>query len=102
MKALLMAAAFSALGLMVGNANASSPYPMCCSAKDTTGWALMSADERNAHRQKMMEVKTYDGCKAMHDEHRKLMETRAKELGKNLPPLKSNMCDHMKDRGVLK
>jgi hypothetical protein len=116
MKTLLIVAALSALGLNSGSLNAASPYPMgmqrgmdggmrgqmCCGAKDTTGWALMSADERKAHRQKMMDVKTYDDCKTMHDEHMKLMEARAKEQGKTFTPLKTNMCDRMKDSGVLK
>jgi hypothetical protein len=62
----------------------------------------MSRDERKAHREKMHNVKTYDECKTMHDEHMKQMESRAKEKGKTFAPPAQNMCDLMKQKGKLK
>jgi len=71
--------------------------------KDNTyGWALMSAAERTAHRDKMLGAKTYDECKAVQDEQHKLMEARAKEKGKTLSGPRQNSCDVMKSRGLFK
>ena len=69
---------------------------------NTFGWALMSAEERTAHRDKMLSAKTYDECKAVQDERHKLMEARAKEKGTTLRPAHQNACDRMKARGLLK
>ncbi len=71
--------------------------------KDNTyGWAMMSAEERTAHRNRMLSAKTYDECKAAQDEHHKLMEARAREKGTTLPGPRQNACDRMKARGQLK
>jgi hypothetical protein len=71
--------------------------------KDNTyGWALMSAEDRTAHRSKMLSAKTYDECKAAQDEQHKLMEARAKEKGTTLSGPRQNACDRMKARGLLK
>ena len=71
--------------------------------KDNTyGWALMSAQERTAHRDKMLAAKTYDECKAVQDEQHALMEARAKEKGTTLPAPRQNSCDVMKARGLFK
>ena len=69
---------------------------------NTYGWALMSAQERTAYRDKMLSAKTYDECKAVQDERRTLMETRANEKGTTLRPPRQNACDRMKARGLLK
>jgi hypothetical protein len=62
----------------------------------------MTAEERSAHRDKMLAAKTYDECKAMQDEHYKAMEERAKEKGVTLPAPRQNGCDRMKARGLFK
>ena len=69
---------------------------------NTPGWALMTAEERTAHQQKMWSFKTYDECKAYQEEHHKAMEAKAKEQGKTLPAPRNNACDRMKARGVIK
>ena len=69
---------------------------------NTVGWALMSAEERTAHRQKMWSFKSYDECKAYQEEHHKGMEAKAKEQGKTLPASRNNACDRMKARGLFK
>jgi hypothetical protein len=69
---------------------------------NTTGWTLMTDEERTAHQQKMWSFKTYDECKTYQDEHHKAMEARAKEKGKTLTPARRNACDRMKARGTIK
>jgi hypothetical protein len=69
---------------------------------NTSGWALMSTEERAAHRDKMQGAKTYDECKATQEEHHKAMEARAKEKGATLPAPRSNGCERMKARGFFK
>jgi hypothetical protein len=69
---------------------------------NTTGWSLMSAEERNAHRSRMMSAKSYDECKAMQEEQHKSMEARAKDKGMTLPAPRQNGCDRMKARGMFK
>jgi hypothetical protein len=72
------------------------------SRDNTYGWALMSAQERTAHRDKMLAAKTYDECKALQDERHTLMEARAKEKGVTLSGPHQNACDRMKARGLLR
>lgn len=69
---------------------------------NTRGWALMTPEERAAHREKMLSLKTYDECKAYQAEHRVTMEARAKEKGTTLPVPRQNGCDRMKARGLIK
>lgn len=68
----------------------------------TPGWTLMAPEERTAWQLKMREVKTYDECKSVQDEHHKLMETRAREKGVKLVAPRMNGCDVMKARGFIK
>lgn len=68
----------------------------------TPGWTLMTAQERTDWAIKMREVKTYDECKAVQEEHHKAMEARAAEKGIKLMPPRMNGCDVMKARGLIK
>jgi hypothetical protein len=45
----------------------------------TSGWALMTPDERKDHQEHMRAMKTYDECKAYRDQHHDEMDSRAKE-----------------------
>jgi hypothetical protein len=63
---------------------------------------LMTPEERTEYQSKMRGMKTYDECKAYQDEHRKLMEQRAKDKGITLPAPRMNPCDRMKARGLIK
>lgn len=72
------------------------------SNNNTTGWALMTPDERTAHQAKMRAVTTYDGCKTLVEENHKIMEVRAKEKGVELPTPRQNGCKVMKARGLIK
>jgi hypothetical protein len=49
------------------------------------GYRMMDEAERNAYREKMRNAKSADERQAIRDEHRKLMEARAKERGVTLP-----------------
>src|SRR5674476_852442 len=69
---------------------------------NTRGWALMTQEERTAMQIKMRAVKTYDECKVVQGDRRKVMETRAKEKGVTLPAPRQNACDNMKTRGLIK
>jgi len=71
-------------------------------ADNTRGWSLMTAAERTEHQNKMLAAKTVDECKAIQDEHRKLMEARAKEKGTTLGTPRVNACDQMKAQGIIK
>ena len=86
-----------------GHSQAGSMGPgMHFSQRNTAGWNLMTAEERNAHREKMMAVKSYDECKSVQAAQHVAMEARAKEKGVSLPQPRSNGCDRMKARGMFK
>ena len=71
-------------------------------ADNTRGWSLMTAEERTEHQNKMLAAKTVDECKAVQDEHLKLMNARAKEKGQTLVAPAVNACERMKARGIIK
>lgn len=47
----------------------------------TPGWALMTQQERNEHRDRMRSMKTYEECKAYVEQNHEQMAARAKERG---------------------
>ena len=57
----------------------------CCNANTTPGWAMMTPEERTAHRDRVMGSKDYAGCSAYMQGHYKAMEQRAKERGTTMP-----------------
>ena len=56
-------------------------------ARNTPGWGLMTPEERNAHRDKMMGMKTAGECQAYMNEHHEQMVARAKEKGATVPAM---------------
>jgi hypothetical protein len=63
----------------------------------TPGWALMSQQERNEHRDRMRSMKTYEECKAYQDQHHEQMAARAKERGgKALAQPRRDACGSLK------
>lgn len=63
----------------------------------TPGWAMMSAEERKAHQEKMAGFKDPAECNAYMAEHHKTMESRAKQQGKALPGrYPGRACDFVK------
>jgi len=75
---------------------------MRCNQGNTTGWSLMTPEERTEHQNRMRAVKTYDECKRLQTEQHAAMEVRAKEKGATLPAPRQNGCDRMKARGFIK
>lgn len=69
---------------------------------NTTGWTLMSVQERKANQAKMRAVTSYEECKLLQEENHKTMEARAKQQGVTLPATRQNGCNVMKARGILK
>jgi hypothetical protein len=69
---------------------------------NTHGWGMMSRKERQEHHAKMMGAKNHGECMAMHEEHHKQMQERAKQQGRTLAEPRHNMCDIMKERGAFK
>ena len=63
----------------------------------TPGWALMNAQERKEHQDRMRAMKTYDECKAYRDQHHEQMMARAKERGvKTLAQPRRDACNGLK------
>jgi hypothetical protein len=100
----LVAAALLALaGLAAAQAGPSASAPRsggpgmmmrdggCCGPgwragpRNTSGWALMTPDERRAHHEKMQGMKSHDECRATMDQHHAEMVARAKERGTAMP-----------------
>ncbi len=71
-------------------------------SSNTSGWSMMSKEERKAHHDKMMSAKSMSECVALHDDHRKMMEQRAKDKNITLPQPKRNPCEVMEKRGAFK
>lgn len=72
------------------------------SSGNTPGWSMMSKEERKAHHDKMMSAQSMGECTALHDDHRKMMEQRAKDKNTTLPQPKHNPCEMMQKRGAFK
>lgn len=63
----------------------------------TPGWAMMDPQERKDHQERMRAMKTYEECKAYHDQHHEQMAARAKERGgKVLMRPRHDPCGGMK------
>lgn len=63
----------------------------------TPGWALMSQQERNDHRDRMRSMKSYEECKSSQDQHHEQMAARAKERGgKALAMPRRDACGSLK------
>ena len=58
----------------------------------TPGWSMMTPQERDAHRAAMRNARTYDECRKTMDEHRDLMQQRAKERGVTMPGPRRDAC----------
>ncbi|WP_126444976.1 hypothetical protein [Sulfuricystis multivorans] len=95
-------ALIAALSTTALSAVAAGPGRFAWNKDYTPGWTLMTPEERSEWANKMREVKTYEECKALQEEHHKAMEERAKEKGVKLMPPRQNGCDVMKARGFIK
>lgn len=96
-------AAMAALGAVSAMAQGQGGQrgEMCCGKMDTPGWALMSADERAAHRSKVASLKSYDECMQYVEEHHARMGERADQQGVTLRQPRHSICDRLKARGQI-
>ncbi len=62
----------------------------------TPGWAMMTKEERNEHRNQMRSMKTHDECRAYIDKHHEQMAARAKEKGQTLSGPRRDACAGLK------
>ena len=63
----------------------------------TPGWSLMTPQERDEHRERMRNAKTYEECKAVQQQHHDQMAARAKERGgKPLAQPRRDACAGLK------
>jgi hypothetical protein len=84
-----MSVAMAQPGVGRGAARWSSVY--------TPGWARMTQQERNEHRDRMQSMKTYEDCRAYQDQHHEKMVARAKERGgKALAQPRRDACSGLK------
>jgi len=110
MKQTLLAAALAALSLSIyaqmgpgpggsmgGNMGGPGSMGPRFNAQTTPGWGMMTSEERKAHQDRMRSMRDHSECQAYMEEHRKLMESRAKEQGKALPGRGPGPgCDYLK------
>jgi hypothetical protein len=59
---------------------------------NTPAWPMMSSQERDAHRGRMMGFKSEAECHAYLDEHHRQMNERAKANGQMLNEPRHDMC----------
>ena len=69
--------------------------PWRASEGNTSGWELMSPDERIAHQATIRGIKTYDECSAYRERHHRLMAERAQAAGKTLGHGRRDFCSHL-------
>lgn len=63
------------------------------------GVALLTEEERTAHRAKMQSLASYDECKSYMADFSKQVQARAKEKGQAVGGPNEAMCDRMKAHG---
>lgn len=83
------------MGMGMGRGMGPGPGPMA-DESTTPGWALMSPEEREAHRLQMRSATTRAECERLMAEHRQRMVERAKE--RNVAPPagpRRDMCGAM-------
>lgn len=62
-------------------------HPMhgCCGRQDTSGWSMMSRQERRDHHDKMMAMTDHGACTTHMQDHHAKMAERAKARGVTMP-----------------
>lgn len=63
---------------------------------NTTGWHLMSPEERIEHQARIRGFRRYDDCHGYQVEHHQLMAARAGEKGLQLPAKGRDICEHLR------
>ena len=85
-KHITLNAALAAAGLALwAGLAAAQPADQPRRSEPIYGYRMMNDAERNEYREKMRTARSTEERQALRDEHRKLMESRAKERGITLP-----------------
>ena len=84
--------------LLVFAGPASARGPWRAYEGNTTGWHLMSPEERVAHQAMIRGFRSYEECNAYQVEHHKLMAARVSEQGLQLPRQLRDFCGHLRPR----
>jgi len=100
MRSIPLAAALAALVLSASAAaqQPAAPAPAASAPgrvgpDSTYGWELMTPQERDAYREKMIAAPTRDECRRLRDEHIESMARRARNRGiKDLPDPRYDAC----------
>ncbi len=72
--------------------------PQCnwrANRRNTPGMALMTPEERSAHRDRMRGMQSREECLAYVAEHHAQMMERAKAKGQTLPEPRNRMCERL-------
>ena len=69
---------------------------------NTTGWLLMTPEERVEHQTRIRGFKTYEACHAYQLDHHRLMVARAAKSGLRPPGSRRDFCDHLKEPAPLR
>lgn len=83
--------------LVAGSAMARGPWR--ASEDNTSGWHLMSPEERIAHQARIRSFTSYTECHAYRQEHHALMAARAKAQGLQSPSGRRDFCAHLAPAG---
>ncbi|BCO25268.1 hypothetical protein MIZ03_0128 [Rhodoferax lithotrophicus] len=81
--------------LLVASTTALARGPLRASEGNTSGWHLMSAQERIDHQSKIRSFKTLEACRAYQAEHHQLMLARAQSQGQPLRLNHRDFCAHL-------
>lgn len=88
------------LSCLLGTAWARGPWR--AGAGNTTGWQLMTPEERVDHQRRMRGFDSYDACVAYQTAHHASMADRAQRAGLQLRPGRHGGCDELRAQGHLK
>jgi hypothetical protein len=69
------------LGAVVGCAGTGDPSAMQFGPRTVYGWRLMTAEERDAYRMKMLAARSEEERERILEEHRAAMDLRASQRG---------------------
>lgn len=81
--------------LLVMTTTALARGPLRASEVNTSGWHLMSQQERLEHQAKIRSLKTLEACRAYQVEHHQLMLARAEAQGRPLRLKSRDFCAHL-------
>ena len=70
--------------------------PWRASEGNTSGWHLMTPEERIEHQARIRGFKNYNDCHAYQLAHHELMAARASAQGMQLPPHSRDICEHLR------